>query len=214
MPEPRLTPTSTEEFSATYNPDNLNISFDWGVYEDLNGATSTISYEIKEYNSSGVVIPNPTAIGRSKGIDEVGRDYTFSFQAFDKDGLGSEISISTIYVPSLIDNFYIYKDPRVSPSNTYLAEFYYSQYPFIPDFFTSSENHTRKAIVIYLNKDALKQDPITHFNGWDIPGSNQIISTIFDRCSGSTKLGRVIALADSLNDCGVFSPTSFFYDLL
>jgi hypothetical protein len=173
LKEPRNNPISEDSFSVSYNEDNLNMVFDWGNYKDEVGATSSISYEIKEYNSPGVVIYSSSSIGYVKNINEVGRDYNFSFQAFDRDGLGSEITTTTVSVPSFFDNFYFYNN---TSTTDYLADFYYSSYPFIPDKYAG----IRKALVAYLNKEVILENSLTSFNDWNISNRDGLMSFIYD----------------------------------
>lgn len=202
LPDDRSAPTSTTPLSVNYNPDDLSISFNWGSYEDYNGSSEDILYVIKEYSSPGTVIFSSTTLNYSKRIYEVGRDYTFSFQAFDRGGLGSTITTSTISIPSLIDDFYLYKDTRGASSTSYLAEFRYQNYPFIPDSYRGNANDSWKAVVLYLNSEADENNEILNTSGnWNVDSENALYVGYDDCGSASWRERNGIILPDNENRC-------------
>ncbi|MBU4348465.1 lamin tail domain-containing protein [Patescibacteria group bacterium] len=102
LSEPRLAPIQVSNFSAQYDKDNKEINFSWDNSQDYFGATTTLSYKITDISSSPIledliIVSSTTA---TTSIDQLGRDYVFSIQVFDKDGLGSDVSSVSVLVPS------------------------------------------------------------------------------------------------------------------
>ncbi|MEK7087539.1 MAG: hypothetical protein AAB958_02460, partial [Patescibacteria group bacterium] len=168
FPEPRTSPTIPQNFQINYNASTTEIKFSWQESQDYSNSTSTLIYKIIDLISAtstyrvGAVNSFSTSTLQVASttlnifIDEVGRDYNFSIQAFDGEGLSSEVATSTIFVPSFLSNLYFYADPRAS-STAYLIETFYGQYPFVPDVYQNGNNISWKAMIFYLNSEAEKR---------------------------------------------------------
>jgi len=81
----------------------MELVFDWDSSSDYSSATSTLTYEIADIsNASSTLSTIETAsTTATTSINEFGRPYNFSIQAFDKDGFGSTTSTNSISVPDL-----------------------------------------------------------------------------------------------------------------
>lgn len=153
LPEPRSAPQILN-FSASYSSSTMSVDFSWTPSPDARGATSTITYEIKEYASSGKVIFNGKSTAAfSKRIYEVGREYDFGIVAKDSDGLSSEEIRKQVSVPSFINALYFYEDTREGSDSRYLLDVYYSDFPYIPHIF-ADRTSAWQGLVFYLNRPA------------------------------------------------------------
>ncbi len=150
LPEPRNAPTIPQNFNAIFSSSTMQLDFNWQPSQDYSGATSIIKYQISNLSTSQVYRFKTTSTEAKITIDEVGRDYEFSIQAFDKDDLGSETAPAEISVPSLLSGLYFYTDPRDTNKN--LIEAYYDNYPFTPDLFGQNKWNL---VVFYLNSNVL-----------------------------------------------------------
>jgi len=207
--EPRSAPNAplAEDESlgiATYDPDTLEVVFAWQSVEDVEGETENIFYEIQEYASPGTVIFNASGTTEfRKRVDEVGREYTFSLQAIDRDGLGSSTTTITIAVPRILDNFYFYKDSRASATD-YLIDMRYDEYPFVPDIYKDAANDTWKTLVFYLNSDAAKESFLYNTSAWEPTDRVNTLAIAFKQCSGGNiAKRRSLILPDTSDRCGV-----------
>ena len=127
-------------------------------------------------------------------INEVGRDYHFSIQAFDEDGFGSDEATSSISIPSFFSGLYFYQSPQDSEI---LIDAYYEQYPFIPDLF--NKGNTWKIAVFYLNSDA-KNDLNNPY--WRPNDLTNVLELRYSQCAGGTG-GDSLILPD-INNCSGF----------
>ncbi|MDP3947184.1 MAG: lamin tail domain-containing protein, partial [bacterium] len=151
LPEPRAA-AQIQNPSVSYSSSTMELVFNWGSSADAAGATSTVAYEIQEYNSPGVPIFNAmSTTGFRKLIDEVGREYHFSLQTFDREGLGSATSTLDVAIPSFMESAAWYENPAATGS--YRLEARYGRYPFIPGIW---QGPAQKIIVAYLNEAASK----------------------------------------------------------
>lgn len=151
FPEPRNAPTAPENFDIQYSSSTMSLVFNWESSQDYSGATSSLTYKIFEItDATSTVITTTTSTTFIKSINEIGRDYEFSLQAFDEEGLGSATSAVSVAVPSLFSNLYFYQNPESgSSSPEYLVDLYYDNYPFIPQKY----NSRLSGLVFYLNQE-------------------------------------------------------------
>jgi hypothetical protein len=112
LPEPRNKPTPPTPLTATsdiavYDSNAKAVIFSWQNSQDALGATSTIYYEISkiisstssETNSTSSVIIKTTSTAVSYPVGE-GR-FNFGVQAFDGEGLGSEIVYGDLVIEAM-----------------------------------------------------------------------------------------------------------------
>ncbi|MBI4159668.1 lamin tail domain-containing protein [Candidatus Wolfebacteria bacterium] len=197
--EPRSAPP-VPSFSAEYISSTVEVVLAWGPSSDATGATSTMTYEVQEYNSPGVVIHRATSTPAfRKIVDEVGRGRTFSVQAFDRDGLGSALASTTIVTPSFFSQLHVYEDPRAS--GTFLLDARSAAYPFIPDLYQGGMQSSWKLLVFYLNAEAVKQEHI--FETWQPSNIQNVLPVAYRQCSGgSMVIKKTLILADIASRCG------------
>lgn len=180
FPEPRNAPNPPENFSIQYSSSTMELVFNWDISQDYSGVTSTLIYKLMTSDVINIETASTTA---EISISEVGCDYQFSIQAFDKEGLASESVSSIISVPSFLSNLYLYQYPR-NPDN-YLIEAYYNQYPFVPDiYYPYGENSTFKLLVFYLNSEAGKQSNI--YQEWQSNDLTNVLPVKYKHCSGGS----------------------------
>jgi len=100
FPEPRNAPTAVQNFDIVYSSSTMALNFNWQPSQDYSGATSTITYKITNILTSDVDIIENASTTAEISINEAGRDYQFSIQAFDKERLGSATSTASVSVPN------------------------------------------------------------------------------------------------------------------
>ncbi|PIP30074.1 hypothetical protein COX26_00655, partial [Candidatus Jorgensenbacteria bacterium CG23_combo_of_CG06-09_8_20_14_all_54_14] len=163
FPEPRAAPAAPTALNASssiasYSSSSLMMDFAWQPSADFSGATSSVHYELSDVTTaSSTLLSTTTSTAHSYRVGEVGRSYTYALNAFDRDGLGSATSSAAVAVPGFLDSLYFYRDPRAS-STSYLVDFYYSAYPFVPQIWSgvsaASTGNTWRMVVLYLNHEA------------------------------------------------------------
>lgn len=139
FPEPRQAPTIPTPLEgvssiANYFPDTLKINFAWKDSFDFRGSFADITYSLFDTSSTTpLLVSTSTATSTEINIGEVGRSYSHSIIAEDRDGMPSAtISVST-EVPGFADKIFFYRDPRASStSDNILLELRYSNRQFIP----------------------------------------------------------------------------------
>ncbi len=174
LAEPRTISTSiTEEsWDISYNPDTLSINFSWPENPNL-------TYEIMEYNSPGVSIFRGSGAVFSKAIDEVGRKYKFSIQAFDTEGAGSELIYKEIEAPSFLKEVYFYKNPQTGDN---LVELRYEKYPFLPNIYPYGADSWH-SLILYFNQEPAGE-PI--LGNYGVPvNTNDILQVKYGTCGDS-----------------------------
>lgn len=198
LPESR-TAAAVQNPSVSYSSSTMELVFSWDSSADAAGATSTVAYEIQEYNSPGVVILNATSTQEfRKRIDEIGRDYHFSLQAFDAEGLGSATSTLDITVPPFFSSVAWYEDPVAT--STYRLETWYGSYPFVPD--VNNQSNAWKVVVAYLNEDASKEPAaLMSSSGLTLSASSTPLSLLYPACAGGSGDNKLI-LPDDASRCG------------
>ena len=102
FPEPRNAPTIPQNFSVQYGSSTMSLDLSWQSSQDYSGETSTIAYKIIDVSNSSSTFSeiNTTSTSANILINEIGRDYNFSIQAFDNEGLGSATSTTSVFVPN------------------------------------------------------------------------------------------------------------------
>jgi len=152
FPEPRKKPTVPSNFSVSFSSSTMTLNFSWDSSLDYQGTSNTIKYLVTDIsNTSSTLTFSPTSqTYLCKQIQEIGRDYKFSVQALDRDGLSSQIASTEISVPSFLDKVYFYKHPF---EDKYLVDLYFSEYPFVPDLFNQGKSW--KGVEFYLNGKTL-----------------------------------------------------------
>ena len=202
LPEPREVQTalSVNSWDITYNPNTLSVNFNWPENTDL-------TYNIQEYNSPGVVIFEGNNSSFAKRINEVGKKYKFSIQAFDKEGKGSNLVEKEIDVPSFVKDVGFYNSlhyTRDGEKQDNLVEFSYNNYPFLPlDLvYASYSGPNYKTLVFYLNTAAPKR---IYLNG-DLPLAEDIGSVLqvkYDICAGGNSNRKSLLLPDTEEKCNI-----------
>ncbi|MFH1346902.1 MAG: lamin tail domain-containing protein [Spirochaetota bacterium] len=196
LPEPRVAPTKPGDFNVQYNQNIMELSFGWNESQDYSGATSTLVYKIFNISNASATlsVAESTSTAVKITVSEVGRDYQFSIQAFDKDGFGSDAATSSTDIPSFLSGLYFYQNPQ---DGEVLIDAYYGQYPFIPDLF--NKGNTWKAAVFYLNNDA-KND--LNNPSWQPNDLTDVLELKYSQCAGGTG-GNSLILPD-INNCSGF----------
>ena len=184
FPEPRINPTAPENFDIQYDSSAMELNLNWDISSDYNGDDSTLTYKIIDIsNTSSTLSTIETASTTAKvSINEIGQDYNFFVQAFDKDGLGSATSTASTTTPSFFSGLYFYQDPRDASKN--LIETYYNQYPFVPNLYYNPPNSSWKLLVFYLNSDAEKQSNVDNFRDYQPNNIQNILAIKYKQCSG------------------------------
>ncbi len=208
--EPRNAPTTPQNFAIKYSSSTMTLNFNWQESQDYNGATSTITYKITDISNNSSTLPEITAISTSASvvIDEIGRDYNFFIQAFDKEGLGSEIATSSISVPNFLSSLYFYKNSSVTNAD-YLIESFYDQYPFIPDVYQNGGNTSWKAMIFYLNSEAAKEiyldSSFSSWYPWPQEIKDKILKIKYNTCAGGVgSPNYILILPDIKENCSVW----------
>ncbi len=152
-----------------YSSSSVSLNFSWSESADSSGATSSISYEIRNASSSDIFAATTGTLILDKGIQEIGRDYNFTLKAVDRDGSGSATTSLAVFVPSFFDKFYLYSDPRSPGQN--VTDAYYSRYPFVP-----GSTNTWKLVLLYANADAQKDGHLIEENGFKPGDASHFLS--------------------------------------
>jgi hypothetical protein len=209
LPEPRAVPRLSDT-TVSYSSSSVSLSFGWSESSDSSGATSTILYEVR-YSDTGEVFATTTgATSLEKGISEIGRDFSFTLRAVDRDGLNSATTSLSVLAPSFFDGLYFYADPRSSDSQK-MVDAYYSGYPLVP-----GRADVWKIALFYLDSEPSSDHIIRSDSpqGLFMPsGTSTPLSLNYPRCSGSTYPNRFLLLPDTSAQCNIFGgglyPISF-----
>ncbi|MCS6788994.1 MAG: lamin tail domain-containing protein [Patescibacteria group bacterium] len=190
LKEPRK-PPEIINLEYSYDNQNANIKFLWGLSQDDEFQTSTITYKIIQNifansTSSNLIISTSTILEslaknlnynslelfeKNINIQELNKNYNYEFQVIDRDGLISTSSIN-IFAKSFIEDGYFFKDDSTGK--------YYFKIKFNPNhqFFNLEDKSpdsfmNYEAIVFYLNQEPTSYNISTE-NGLIIPNANQI----------------------------------------
>ncbi len=178
---PRGSATST----ISFNRDSLALEFAWGASTSSDIVGDPI-YTIIDISSSTTKLATieTTSTEALIAVNEVGREYIFQMIAKDSDGYSSETKTYSISVTGLLDNLYMYADPRVGSENKYILDLYYDRFPFIPNKFG---RNAWQAMVFYLNRSPNKENIIlTNSNGASHPPQDLsgVVAITFPSCWG------------------------------
>lgn len=199
LPEPRSSPSLVPGFHVSYSSSAMELFFRWGASADSESATSTVVYDITEANASSTPLFHGTGTeGFRKSIREIGRDYQFSARAFDRDGLASSATTTTLTVPSFFTKLGFYKDPR--RDDRYALEAYYEHSHFVPDIYQGGANSTWKLVAFYFNHDADAQEYIGE--SWKPDNADRLLWIEYPQCAGSTLFEPTLMVPDTTGQCG------------
>lgn len=164
LKEPRMVPGPAQNFSAQFDKDSMQLILSWQPPLELDGNPDDLFYQINDTNNSSSFIPEiKTKLYEYKiPIKEIGRDYSFSIRAIDKEGLLGEEANIIVSVPGFFSsvNFYQNQESTSSTSTKYYLDLSWNDYPFIPQIFKFSDvdiSNMWKSVIFYFNQDA----PIT-----------------------------------------------------
>jgi len=109
FPEPRNAPSAPADFTVEYSSSTSESVFNWQPSQDYSGNSDFLNYIITDISGDTSTLPavETTSTTAVIPINEAGRDYNFSIQAFDKEGLGSATSTASVSVPDLPADFSI-----------------------------------------------------------------------------------------------------------
>lgn len=126
FPEPRSAPTIPQNFNIQYNSDTMSLDLSWDTSQDYNNSTSTIIYKIIDISVASTTFSETetTSTTHSFPINETGRDYNFSIQAFDGEGLSSATSSASISIPYSTLIIARQSDKSISEQGTGNGQFY------------------------------------------------------------------------------------------
>lgn len=186
---------AVQNFNLAYSPSTMGLIFNWQSPLGYNTATSSLIYKITEINNVSSTLPviETASTTATIFINEVGRDYQFSIQAFDN-GLGLATSAASTTVPSFLSGLYFYQNPQASSTN-YLIEAYYNQYPFVPDLYGQNK---WSLLVFYLNNDAKKD--LNDFS-WQPNDLGDVLALKYNQCAGGS-FANTLLLPNDVNHCG------------
>ncbi len=213
--ESRNRPSKPEEFKTSYDSQGLVMSFFWNTSKDFSGNSKDITYRIVEASSSEV-ITETTSTAFSKKLDDIGKTYTFWVKSFDRDGLGSEESVSSsVEVPSFFTRGYLYKDTKAT-GTPYVFEGYYSQYPFINRLYSPGDRW--RLVAFYKNQEAEKEEylNVADQNGIASSTLEKMLAAHIKTCADSKVDSNIIILPDSQGRCNSVGPYNgdFSFSLL
>ena len=212
LPEPRVKPVipaplASSSAIASYRSGALAIDFAWAPSADASGATSSVYYAIRQTAPTSSLVYQATSTEFSfSGFREVGLDYDFTIEAFDAEGLGSGENPLSVAVPSFFRDVAFYEDPRGDDDAGlgYLIEFYYDDYPFVPDIYNDFSDSTWKNVVVYLNAEPEEDEYIYNSNPtlWAPLDTSKLLSMSYKKCAtGSEAPAVTILLPDSGARC-------------
>ena len=139
LPEPRERPAAPANATLTISEnDKLALKLAWEANESASQSiTGTITYFISDTSAAENKFANTetNSTSTSFSIMEIGREYKFEMYAADKDGYQSEKIERSLNVPSFLKTLNLYRDPRETNENYYVADLEWSEFPFIPKKF-------------------------------------------------------------------------------
>lgn len=205
LPEPRSAPTAVSNFNAEYDSATLGVFFSWDESQDYSGATSTLSYVISyatstNFNFTELVEAAATTTYQTR-ITEVGTDYALAIAAKDKNGLSSAATVVSRSIPGRFSNFYFYQDTRSGSAGKYLFDFYYDNYPFLPDVYEKGD--AWKILVFYLNQEAPDELELNLAGNWRPSDLDNVLGVRYLTCAGSNSEKFSLILPDTSAKCGV-----------
>ncbi|MBI3274056.1 MAG: lamin tail domain-containing protein [Candidatus Colwellbacteria bacterium] len=202
---PEATPLSElSNLVANYDSNKLTLNLSWD-------ANPSLVYQIQEYNSPGVTIFEGKGGSFSKSLDEVGRNYKFSIQAFNENGERTGLIEKEVSAPSFIKDARFYNATHYTNQGNAqdnLIEFSYNSYPFLPldlvytpqGIPTSGPNY--KILVFYLNAEAPKR---AYLNGSSplTEDISNVLGVKYATCSYGESNHNSLLLPDTVEKCNV-----------
>ncbi|MDI6717484.1 MAG: lamin tail domain-containing protein [Patescibacteria group bacterium] len=196
---------TVQNFSISYDSNTSELSLSWADCVFGSNSTSSVIYKVLDIGNASSSLVAEIAVTSTKVIiNEIGRKYDFSLQAF-QDEKESGVATSSIEIPSFLKSAYFYNDPRSAANN--LVEFSYNQYPFIPNRFSNS---SWKAVIFYINQEAPKtpvfysdqqyQSEISGQWGTTIAGA---VNLTYPSCSSGNTVATALILPDSPDRCSI-----------
>ena len=186
FPEPRQAPTAPTPLEgassvANYFPDTLKINFTWKDSFDFSGTSQGITYALFDTSSSTpLLISTSTATSTEINIGEVGRAYTHSLVAEDRDGMPSATTSVSTEVPGFADKIFFYRDPRASStSQNMLLELRYSNRQFIPRILSNGLGW--RGLLFYLDRVPNSQNGTLLFGRNYAPQNNDGVISVTTR---------------------------------
>lgn len=197
LPEPRSAPAAMEDLNITFSASDLALNFNWE-----SAGNDDYTYEVKEYNSPGVLIYTGTSTSFVKRVSEVGRSYEFSIEAIDRDGLRSNILRKNFEVEGILSGLYFYASPTSSIyAGTSILELAYDSYPIVYDLTSLDGGSNWRVLAFYYNTDAPSHEFLEGANPRAEDGP-QTLYLEWDSCAGSTGFKPSLLLPDDESACG------------
>lgn len=200
--EATSTIATVSNFNIEYSSSTLELVFNWDQISSSTASTTYKIFDISDASSSLMVAETSSTTARFS-INEVGRDYNFSIQAFEEEIAVSEITTSSVSIPSLLSDLYFFRNPL--NLNEYFIEGYYEKYPFVPDRY---ELPMWKVLIFYLNQDAPKNSIPANYEpgswGSNISGA---LPLAYKNCASNDDNsinGTALVLPDAEDKCSVF----------
>ncbi|MEK7115269.1 MAG: lamin tail domain-containing protein, partial [Patescibacteria group bacterium] len=144
MSEPRDAPLAIQNFRVDFSSATMELILNWSDSLASSSVSSTPNYQIVG-DSELRFVTSTFATSTRVTIGEVGREFKFSIQSFDAEGLASAIA-ETAITTKFINSLYFYKDASSSQN---FIEIKTDSYPFVPDLFALGRRW--KELVFYLN---------------------------------------------------------------
>ncbi|MFB6212903.1 MAG: lamin tail domain-containing protein [Candidatus Magasanikbacteria bacterium] len=194
--EPRKRPSGPNP-KISYQKDSLNIEFNWDRYKNFQGSKKDMKYKIKLFDDFQKELYFASSTYFSWDVQEIGKDYTFSFRAYDSGGLSSKVVTTTVAVPSFFESSRLYKGPSTS-SNIWL-DFSTQSYPFVPNLYKGG----RKAVVFYKSSSPDPPKVLKSDSGWKPSNIESVAKITYEECGGSSSSNYTLLLADGSGGCSL-----------
>lgn len=200
FPEPRSAPTAVQTLNASFSSSTMELILNWSESQDYAAtstssgqATSTITYLLQYATSTNAMkdLATLSATSSYKFIGkELGATYSFSIIPKDRDGLTGSTTLKEFNAVSPLTNLYFYKDTRSSSSQKYLLDFYYNNYPFVPDIYNKGSG---RILVFYLNKEAPNEIELNTANNFKPENLEKILDIRYEACaSGVSRFSLIL----------------------
>lgn len=199
-----LGPDGTADSVAHYNSDAVAIPFSWQAVNDFQGATSSITYEVREIKGATSSLAFETASTTyAMRVTDIGKTYAFALRARDADGLRSATTTFSVSVPSFFSAVHFSRDTRASSSDQYLIDVAYEKYPFVPVIHGGGT----RLVVFSLNDEPLAHEHIDQVNGDAFAPFPHVLSTVYKKSNGYTSPAPGVVFPD-LDACPGYGPCS------
>lgn len=163
-------------FDAVFVSSSMEIIVSWDEARDADGATSTVSYALRDTSADPRELYAGTSTRVAFGISEVGRDYRFELAVTDARGATTNAE-TTRTVPSFLSGLRLVRDPRAQGAQ-YL-DMSYAGAPFIPPVSSVPLAGSAKwqAVVFYLNREANAENVrIAEANLWQVEHRDGVLT--------------------------------------